>query len=116
MEPITWLIIFFVIFAVSRAILRFRDGKMKLYEFFFWMLLWVGFLMIILFRNFIDAVQSFFGIDPRSGVLSLIAIVLLFYLLFRLYVRVEQQEKVITDLVRKSSIAEGMKLSKRKHK
>jgi hypothetical protein len=105
MQTITIILGVFALFALSRVILRFKDGKLKLYELLFWIIIWGGALTVLLFPQLIVTVQLFFGITPNSGVLSLFGMVILFYLVFRLYVKLEQQNQAITKLVRESSIS-----------
>ncbi|MBD3203663.1 DUF2304 family protein [Candidatus Woesearchaeota archaeon] len=97
------LILIFSFFALSRVILRTRDKKLTLYEFIFWVFVWAS----VIFIAFFPGVSTFFanlvGIDRGVDILIYSGIGLLFYLIFRLYVKLEELEQEFTVLVREIS-------------
>jgi len=108
------IVIVFALFALSRAYLRFRDNRLSIGEFMFWTLLWIGGI-IISFNPWISSyVSSFFGINRGVDLIVYLSIVIIFYLIFRIYVKVENQEKEITTLVRKISLNHDRKGKKGK--
>ncbi|MFH0869449.1 MAG: DUF2304 family protein [archaeon] len=114
MGAIHVIVIVFALFALSRAYLRFRDNRLSIGEFVFWALLWIGGI-IISFNPWISSyVSSFFGIKRGVDLIVYVSIVLIFYLIFRIYVKVENQQKEITTLVRKFSIDNNGKGKKSK--
>ena len=103
------LVVAFALFALSRAFLRFKDKKISGKEFAFWLVLWVAAFVVIILP-----VTSFFfanilGIQRGADFVVYISIILLFYLLFRLYVKIDSVEREITALVRESAIRKGKK-------
>jgi hypothetical protein len=112
MEIIQVIIIIFAVFALSRAFLRFKDNKLNIRDFIFWVVLWLGVILISSIPNVISFVSGFFGIGRGIDLIVYASVILLFYLVFRLYVSIENQKREITLLVRKVSIERGKNESK----
>lgn len=89
----------FALFALSRVWLRFREGKSSLAEMLFWAFLWVC-LGVLAWVPQVTAVLSNLGIQRPADVLIYASIVLIMYLIFRLYVKLNSLEQEITKLVR----------------
>ena len=98
------LIILFALFAFSRVVLRARDRAITRNEFVFWSLVWCS----VIFTAMIPGIASFFanllGVQRGTDVFIYIGLVALFYLIFRLYVVLESNEKKLTNLVREIAL------------
>lgn len=101
--------IVFALFALSRAVLRYKDKSIKANELFFWSIIWIGVIVIALFPSIFVALSLFFGIGRGVDILLYIGMILLFYLLFRLYVKFEAQQKEITALMREVALQNAQK-------
>lgn len=104
MQVIQIIIIIFALFALSRAILRFKDNKLTKNEFVFWILIWGAVILISVIPSVISPLSSVFGIGRGMDLIVYISIIILFYLIFRLYVKLESVEKEITLVVRRIAI------------
>lgn len=76
-------------------------------EFFFWAIFWIfGIITIILIKP-IDKLVSNLGFSSSGiSLVFYLAVMVLFYLIFKLRLRVLKVEKDITDLARKISLEE----------
>lgn len=92
--------IVFALFAMSRAVLRYKDKSINLFEVLFWIAMWGSVVAVALFPGIFTALSRLLGIGRGVDTLLYAGMILLFYLLFRLYVRLEEQKKEITQLVR----------------
>lgn len=92
--------ILFALFALSRVILRFKDKNISFTELLFWCIVWGSVISVALFPQIFVTLSSILGIGRGVDTLLYFGMILLFYLLFRLYVKVETQQKDITKLVR----------------
>jgi len=101
MEIIQILIAIFALFALSRAVLRFKDNKLTINELVFWILVWIGVIIVSFLPSITGLLSSFLGIGRGIDVMVYVSIIVLFYLIFRLYVKLEGIEKEITLVVRK---------------
>ncbi|MFH0876005.1 MAG: DUF2304 family protein [archaeon] len=92
--------VLFTIFAVSRVILRTIDRKLKLVEFAFWMFIWSGLIITAFFPGLISKVANIIGIGRGVDVIIYMSIGTLFYLMFRLYIKIEELDQHITIAIR----------------
>ncbi|MFQ5620555.1 MAG: DUF2304 domain-containing protein [Candidatus Nanoarchaeia archaeon] len=93
------LAIVFALFAISRTYLRLREGKLKVSQFVFWVVLWLGVVVLAFIPQTASYVSVYLGISRPIDAVIYGSIVLLFYLIFRLYVMLSDIEKTITQLV-----------------
>ncbi len=113
MEIIQIVIIIFALFALSRVILRFKDNKLTRNEFFFWLVIWVAVIVISIIPNITGIISHPFGIGRGIDLIIYVSIIGLFYLIFRLYVKLESVEKEITALVRRIALDKKEKKKKK---
>lgn len=99
MEIFQYLIIVFFLFATSGVFLQFRRNKMNVPSFLFWECLWVVLLLFGLFPSLFEFL-SVLGVGRIVDVIVYASLVLLFYLLYRIYIKVETLQQDITKLTR----------------
>jgi hypothetical protein len=97
------LMILFALFAWSRAALRLRDKDIPIGEFIFWSVIWVGVITFAILPGFLGNISTILGIGRATDLAIYISIVVLFYMVFRIYVKVDGQSQEITKLVREIS-------------
>lgn len=95
---------FFIGFALSRAYLRFRDGVIGLWSVAFWSVLWIGAGVFIYWPGLFEQFASVLGIGRIVDVFVYGGIMLLFYLMFRAYIKVQDLEGQITKLTRQLAL------------
>lgn len=72
----------------------------------FWILFWGVAGIVAALPQTADEVARLVGVGRGADVVIYLSLVVVFYLIFRLYVKIEQVEGEITRLVRKLSIDE----------
>lgn len=97
----------FVFFAASRAFLRYREGALSLGAFLFWLVIWAGIELVVWVPNTLDAIAARIGIGRGIDAIVYGSIVALFYMTYRLYVKAENIEHEITQLVRRLTQRDG---------
>jgi small membrane protein len=102
-------IILFALFAWSRAMLRLRDSNISIGEFSFWSLIWSVVIIVAIFPDLISNLSTIVGIGRGVDLALYASIILLFYLTFRLYVKIDAQSKETTKLVREIAIRDAKK-------
>lgn len=102
----------FVLFAISRAYLRYRDGSLNIVAFISWNILWLGVAFFVWWPKVSDFLASSVGIGRGVDALVYISIVALFYGMFRIYLKLEFIEREITSLVRKLTLRDNEKQRK----
>lgn len=107
---------FFILFALSRVLLQLRNAKLTVGAFLFWSGIFVFALAGVLDPHLTTFVARFFGIGRGSDVVLYLSIALLFYLIFRLSIALEEIRREITELVRKISLEESSRKRIRKRR
>ena len=98
------LLVAFALFAFSRVFLRFKDKRLARNEFIFWAIIWVGAIIILILPNSLSHLSNLLGISRPVDLIIYVSIALMFYLIFRLYVKIETAEQEITKIVREKAI------------
>jgi len=98
------IVVLFAIFAISMAFLRFRDRKIKFSGLVLWAGVWAAAIVVILLPGTSFFFANILGIQRGADFVVYISIIVLFYLMFRLYVKIDNVEKNVTKLVREVAI------------
>jgi len=104
-------IIIFVLFALSRALLRFKKNEIAIKEFLFWLVFWVAVSVAVLLPQTTTLLANLVGVGRGADLVIYISIVAVFYIIFRIFVKIEKIEQDITKIVREI----GLKEEKEKH-
>jgi len=95
------ILIVFLLFAVSRVVLRFRGGALSARGFIFWISLFGFAIIAVLYPKLTGELAKAAGIGRGVDAVIYASLVLIFYLLFRLHIFIEDLRQEITTLVRK---------------
>lgn len=90
----------FSLFALSRVYLRFKERKLSYFGFSFWVFVWLAGLTIVFFPGLSSSFATFVGIGRGVDVILYASVIILFYLIFRIYIKMEDIQKQITTLTR----------------
>ena len=98
------LLTLFALFAWSRALLRFRDKAINFKELAFWTLVWAFTIIIVFIPGKATVFAQLLGVGRGFDAMVFIAIIALFYAIYRLYVKTNEMEQEMTKLVRQISL------------
>ena len=104
----------FLLFALSRVILRFKSSEITLPGLFLWSGIFGWAAIVVVFPQLTTRIAQTFGIGRGADVVVYISVALLFYLVFRLYVFIQDIRQDITEIVTKLAIRD--KLQKKDEK
>ena len=79
---------------------RYKDKSVTIAELLFWSTVWVGVITIALFPGIFTTLSKILGIGRGVDTLLYLGMIVIFYLMFRLYVKQEGQRKEMTKIVR----------------
>jgi len=98
------ILVLFIIFAVSKVALRYKDKIISLQELVLWTIFWflVGF--VVIFPESTSYVANLVGVGRGVDLVIYLSVLILFYLVFRVLVRLDKTEKDITKVVRKVAL------------
>lgn len=102
--PIRIILTIFAIFAWTRVVMRFRDRVVNSKELAFWTLVWFGTIIVVFLPYKTTAIAKLLGMERGFDAMALIAIVALFYAVYRLYIKLNETEREITKLVRQIAL------------
>ena len=109
MSLIQILIVVFSLFAVTRVLRQFRQGALTIAWMIVWVVFWLVVCGVVLSPQITDTLARFVGVGRGADFMIYISIVALFYLAFRLFVKMEDNERETTRLVRKLGIEETVR-------
>ena len=107
MDILLIIVVLFALFAWSRAFLRFREHAIRLNEFIFWTVIWGAIVVLTAFRTQLGFIADVVKLRRPVDVLIYFSIVLLFYMTFRLYVKLDSLEQNMTTLARETAMREA---------
>src|SRR5437773_1590006 len=81
------------------VVLRFRQRKISTLSFLFWTVLWTAAATAIIFPMSTMIAARFLGIGRGTDLVLYLNVILTLYLLFKLYMRLEQMDREITQIV-----------------
>jgi hypothetical protein len=94
----------FLFFALTRVILRFKEGVLTVGNFLFWFLSFFIAIVIVINPGISSIIAQTAGIGRGSDIVIYISITLIFYLIFRLYIYLEDLRSDITQIVSKLAL------------
>lgn len=106
MNPIQFLIIAFALWALTKTIIQFKKGALTLAWLLFWILFWAAAGVVAILPQTTDTLAQLVGVGRGADFVIYVSLIVLFYLVFRVYVKIEGVEREITELVRKLAIDE----------
>lgn len=107
--PVQIILFIFVLFAASRAVLQFRGGTIRFGALSFWLMIWAVALIAIFYPEETTRLAKALGIGRGVDIVVYASIAILFYLVFRLHVYIENLRTEISRLIREVSIKEVKK-------
>ncbi|MFH1457038.1 MAG: DUF2304 family protein [Patescibacteria group bacterium] len=109
---IQFLIIAFALFVILMAILNFKKNKISLSGLMFWLILWLMVSIIVLLPQTTNFFAKILGVGRGTDVVIYLSIVLLFYLVFRMFIKLEKIETDITKIIREITLKNSSKRKK----
>ncbi|MDD5015271.1 MAG: DUF2304 family protein [Atribacterota bacterium] len=98
------LIVTFALFIIIGTILGFKKGNVSRKSLIFWIILWLAISIIVLLPNTTNFFAKILGVSRGTDVAIYLSIILIFYLLFRIFLRLEKTEREITKIVKEIAI------------
>ncbi|MBI4135628.1 DUF2304 family protein [Candidatus Uhrbacteria bacterium] len=92
------------VFALFGVVRRFKTGAVSKSGLIIWILLWAAAGALVWVPQATNRLAGFLGVGRGADAVFYIAIVLLFYLLFRVHGRIEQLEHQLNELVKKIAL------------
>ena len=114
LTPIQIFLLALVLFAVSRVYLRAKEKILSPKTALFWFAIWTAAAFGILLPKTTSSLAGIVGVGRGVDVIVYVSLALLFYLVFRLFVSVEDLRHEITYLIRQLALQNSAKRTSRK--
>ena len=98
------LLVLFAVYALVRTAQRFRSGGLNLSNLLLWSVFWIGVGGIVLLPETTSILARLLGVGRGADVIVYLALVGIFYLQFKMFIKTEDLEREITKLVRASAL------------
>ncbi len=98
------LALLFVLFALWRVMAKFRRRELKISEFLMWLVFWLAVGVAFLTPASLTRLANLMGIGRGADLVLYVAVVVVFYLMFRIFIRLEKMERDITKVAREDAL------------
>ncbi|OIO20059.1 MAG: DUF2304 domain-containing protein [Candidatus Magasanikbacteria bacterium CG_4_9_14_0_2_um_filter_41_10] len=99
-----FLFILFSLFAIITVIKRKKDAVMSNVGTTFWIIFWMLTDVVVLFPDSTTLFANRLGIGRGSDLITYVSLAIVFFVLFRLHVKLHEIERDITSVVRKDAL------------
>jgi small membrane protein len=97
--------IIIILYFIARVYWQKKKNQISINEYYFWMFFWFLTFLAIIFIKKIDNIVASLGFSSSGiNVLFYIGVVILFYFIFRLRLKIEKMERTITKIIRDISL------------
>ena len=106
MHAIQIVLICFAAFAISRVLIRYRRGGMRLLHLGLWLLFWAGVVVVAWLPDTTNLLANWLGVGRGVDTAMYLSILMIFYLLFRSFAKIEDLDRQLTRVVRANALRE----------
>ncbi|MBU0648848.1 DUF2304 family protein [Patescibacteria group bacterium] len=99
-------IIAFVLFAIARVFLKFRAKEFSVSWLLIWIIFWLGAGVVVLLPKTTEVAAAWFGVGRGVDLVIYISISVLFYLVFKIFTKIQSLDKNISKVVQGLALAE----------
>lgn len=105
--PIRIIFLLFALFVLSRIWLRFRNNVIGVAGLISWSIVWISIIVLIFIPGKADFIAQKLGVAKGTDAFFALAIIILLYSVYRIYIKLDTIEKEITKIVRKNALKDS---------
>ena len=94
----------FLILIIIKTLARKKSKELSLKETIAWLIVWIGTGIIFWFPQYTTRIANILGIGRGADLITYSAIIVLAYLIFRIFIHLDRIEKNITKLTREDAL------------
>lgn len=98
--------VLFALFALSRVVIKFKKKEIPVRWFVLWLVFWIAAAIVVALPQTTTILAEKVGIGRGVDLVVYFSIFVLFYLSFRIFVKMEKIEKTITKMAEKNALQE----------
>jgi hypothetical protein len=99
-----WLFLVVVIVAIGGVIRKEKDKSISRRGAYFWVTIWAAAGLVVLYPNSTARLAQFFGIGRGVDLVLYVSLATMFFLIFRLHLKIEGVRRMITNIVRSDAL------------
>ena len=94
----------FLLLIIIRTLNKRKTKELSLKETIAWLIIWIGIGIVFWFPQYTTKIANILGIGRGADLITYLAIIILAYLMFRIFIRLDKMEKNITKITRKDAL------------
>ncbi|MAF13876.1 MAG: hypothetical protein CMI53_03215 [Parcubacteria group bacterium] len=98
------IIIIFAAFVLWRTFVRFKAAEITSREVVIWTVFWLLVVGVTLVPQQTDTISQYLGVERGADLLVYLSVITLFFIVFRIIVKLEKIDKEITKVVRNTAL------------
>jgi small membrane protein len=98
------LVTIFIVFILLKLFLQKQKNKISPLAFFIWLFLWLVVLIVFWLPDTTSYLAAWLGIGRGADLVVYVSILLIFYMIFKIFIRLNKIEDEITRVVREDAI------------
>ena len=99
-------LLLFILFVVVRTVIRFYCKEVHSRELVVWLVFWGLVSFAVATPKLTDVAANLLGVSRGADLLVYISVLVLFYVVFRISIKLEKIDKALTKVVRKEALEE----------
>ncbi|MFA6547704.1 MAG: DUF2304 domain-containing protein [Candidatus Magasanikbacteria bacterium] len=103
------ILVVFFLFVLFKVLGRFRSGELKGKETIGWIIFWILAIVVVISPNSTTVLAKLLGVGRGVDAVIYLAIALLFFLIFKIFIRLEKIDHQITKIVRQDTLNQAKK-------
>lgn len=105
MSLIQILIILFVVFVLYRTFLRYKNKDITGRELGIWVVFWALVALATAYPKKTDVLANLVGVERGADLLVYLSVIVLFFVVFKIIVKLEKVDKDVTEVVRNVALS-----------
>lgn len=102
------LFVLFAIYAIFFVIKKKNDELLGPKGMLFWIFFWLAVIVVVVWPNSAAMIAKVFGIGRGADLVMYVSLAMLFFLVFRLHIKIEAMNRDVTKVVREKAIHKKM--------
>ncbi|MFA6427914.1 MAG: DUF2304 domain-containing protein [Candidatus Buchananbacteria bacterium] len=98
------ILVLVILLTLSRIWLKYRAQEVSGQEFLAWLIFWLGAGLIVLNPGWATSLANILGVGRGSDLAVYLAVLGLYYLIFKIFLRLAKLEKNLTKLTRQEAL------------
>lgn len=100
-----FLIVLFAVATIIEIVKLRQKGNLGTRGTFFWIFFWIGVSIVVMWPEGVQRLARSFGIGRGSDFVLYISVVTLFFLVFKLHIKIENMNRDVTKVVREKALS-----------